>query len=109
MEANLAVTIPRRWLTIPLAAVYLSCPVRTIRAMIWTGELKRARIGKRFLVDVADLDALVSKRMSREIDPDKPAIISGRKRARTLKTLYPCGSQRGTGDAVSTVPVLTEP
>jgi excisionase family DNA binding protein len=104
MEVTLQNEIPRRWLTVPQAAEYLSCRVRTIRSLIWSGELRRARVGKRFLVDLSDLDKLVTSRLEREIDPNKPARIAGRKRADNLKTLYPCGSQRDAVDQQYTVP-----
>jgi excisionase family DNA binding protein len=104
MEVTVANSIPRRWLTVQQAADYLNCRVRTIRELIWSGELARARVGKRFLVDVCDLDSLAVKRKEREIDPNKPARISGRERAEHLKTRYPRGSQRAAVDQQSTAP-----
>jgi hypothetical protein len=109
MEAQLAVTIPRRWLTIPLAAVYLGCGVRTIRSLIWSGELKRALVSKRFVVDILELDRFVESRLELEIDPNKAARFSGRERATRLNTLYPRGSQREAVDHLSTVPRVTKP
>jgi excisionase family DNA binding protein len=106
METTVANTIQRRWLTIEQAASYVNARPRTIRELIWRGELQRAKVGKRFLVDVSELDRLVASRMEREIDPNKPARISGRDRAEHLKTLYPCGSQRGAVDQQSTAPVV---
>jgi len=102
--ATVAIEIPRRWLTVEQAASYVSARPRTIRELIWSGQLKRAKVGRRFLVDLADLDSLVANRMEREIDPNKPARIAGQERARTLKTLYPSGSERDAGDIKSTAP-----
>lgn len=104
MEVSVANTIPRRWLTVEQAADYLSCRVRTIRELVWSGNLERARIGKRFLIDVLDLDRLVEGRMEREIDPNKPARKAGRERAESLNRLYSRGSQRVAVDGQSTVP-----
>jgi len=104
MEVTVANSIPRRWLSLQQAADYLNCRLRTVRGLIWSGELPRAKVGKRFLVDVLDLDKLVVSKKEREIDPLKPARIAGRERAESLKTLYSCGSQRGAGDQQYTVP-----
>jgi excisionase family DNA binding protein len=104
MQVTVQTEIPRRWLTVEQAADYLNCRVRTIRELIWSGELKRAKVGKRFLIDLIDLDSLVKSRLDREIDPLKPARIAGRERGTRLKTLYSRGSQRGAVDGQSTVP-----
>jgi excisionase family DNA binding protein len=108
MEVTVAITIPRRWLTVHQAADYVNCRPRTVRELIWSGELRRAKVGKKFLIDVADLDLLVTRRLEREIDPNKPARIAGRERGTRLKALYPCGSQRVAVDQQSTAPVGTK-
>jgi excisionase family DNA binding protein len=108
MEVKTAETVPLRWLTIAAAAAYLSCRPRTIRELIWQGFLKRARVGRRFLIDVDELDALVSSRLEREIDPDKPARISVRERVARLRTQHSCGSRMDAGDPQSTAPVASK-
>lgn len=65
-------TSERRWFDVRQAADYLACTVRAIRELIWAGELPRVKIGKRFVVDRADLDAFAEARKEREIDPNKP-------------------------------------
>jgi excisionase family DNA binding protein len=69
----------KRWLDLRQAAEYISGRVRTIREAIWSGRLRRARIGKKFLVDREELDRWVEREMRLEIDPEK-AVKSGRKR-----------------------------
>ena len=51
----------RRLLTIPAAANYLSATTWAIRSLIWNGELAYVRLGRRHLIDRADLDALVDR------------------------------------------------
>jgi excisionase family DNA binding protein len=60
-NGNEAVTIPQRLLTLPEAAHYLGCTLWSIRELIWKGQLPYTRFGKRFQVDVRDLDALVER------------------------------------------------
>ena len=50
-----------RLLTIPMAAAYLSCSVWSIRNLIWNRAIPHIQIGKRFLLDRADLDSYVEK------------------------------------------------
>ena len=50
-----------RLLTIPSAAAYLSCSVWSIRNLIWNRAIPHVQIGKRFLLDGADLDSYVEK------------------------------------------------
>jgi excisionase family DNA binding protein len=50
-----------RLLTIPSAAAYLSCSVWSIRNLIWKRAIPHIQIGKRFLLDRADLDSYVEK------------------------------------------------
>jgi excisionase family DNA binding protein len=88
----------QRWLTVEMAAEYAPCRVRTIRTLIWTGELPRVKFGRRFLIDRNDLDKLLESRKQREIDPAKPLRLSGRKRAESLKVLYPHTGQADTDD-----------
>lgn len=55
-----------RLLTIPAAANYLSSTTWAIRSLIWNGELAYVRLGRRHLVDRADLDALVDREKLQE-------------------------------------------
>lgn len=58
---NDTVVIPQRLLTLPEAARYLSCKLWAVRELIWKGQLPYTRFGKRFQVDVKDLDELVER------------------------------------------------
>lgn len=51
----------RRLLTIQAAAHYLSTTAWAIRSLIWSREVPFLRLGKRFLLDVRDLDAYVDR------------------------------------------------
>ena len=46
-----------RWLDIPKAAAYLSASVKFVRTLIWDGKIQHVRAGKKFIVDVRELDA----------------------------------------------------
>lgn len=70
---QVATEVERQYFDLPTAARYLCVSVRAIRELIWQGYLPRARIGKRFIVARADLDAIVSRRMEFEIDAKKQA------------------------------------
>lgn len=52
-----------RLVTIKQAAAYCSCAVWAIRQAIWSRELPACMIGKRFLIDRADLDAFIDARI----------------------------------------------
>jgi len=56
----------QRLLTIPEAARYLGCTVWSVRDLIWKGDLPYTRFGKRFQVDIRDLDALIEREKRRE-------------------------------------------
>lgn len=62
--------LERRWMTVPQAAEYLSVSVRTIRNAIYDGKLPRAKLGRRFILDVRDLDAWAESEKEREIEPE---------------------------------------
>jgi excisionase family DNA binding protein len=51
----------RRWLTVKAAAEHLNCSVHWIRSLLWAGEVPFVRIGKRFIVDRADLDGWATR------------------------------------------------
>jgi len=48
--------IPRRWLSVKGAAAYSTLPEKAIRTAIQRAELSRRKIGKRFVIDVRELD-----------------------------------------------------
>lgn len=50
-----------RLLAIPDAARYLGTTIWAVRQLIWKNKLHPIKIGKRFLMDRADLDAFVEK------------------------------------------------
>lgn len=56
-------SIVPRLITIKQAAEYCSCSVWAIRQAIWSRELRACMIGKRFLIDRADLDAFIDARI----------------------------------------------
>ena len=55
-----------RLLTLPAAAEYLSCTVWALRSRIWEGTLPFVKLGRRHLLDIADLDALADREKRRE-------------------------------------------
>jgi len=58
--------VTARLLTLPEAARYLGCTVWAVRELIWKGELHYTRFGKRFQVDLRDLDLLIDREKRRE-------------------------------------------
>jgi excisionase family DNA binding protein len=54
-----------RWLDIPSAARYLSASVKFIRCLIWNGEIQHIRAGKKFIVDVRELDSWAERQKVR--------------------------------------------
>jgi excisionase family DNA binding protein len=68
---NTTQNVERRWFDLPHAADYMCVNVRTIRELIWCGALKYSRIGKRFIIDRADLDALAERRKHSEPMKDR--------------------------------------
>ena len=59
-------SVDARLLTLPEAARYLGCTVWAVRELIWKGELHYTRFGKRFQVDLRDLDVLIDREKRRE-------------------------------------------
>ena len=57
----------KRLLTLPQAAGFLSTTVWALRGLIWDGKLPYVRLGRRFLLDVRDLDELVDSLKEREL------------------------------------------
>jgi excisionase family DNA binding protein len=50
-----------RLLTVEEAARYVNCTVWCIREWIWCGELPYLQAGRRFLIEVSDLEALIKR------------------------------------------------
>jgi excisionase family DNA binding protein len=63
--------IKPRCLTIPAPAAYLSTTVGAVRMLIADGELPHLRVGKRFLIDRAELDELVDARKVSVVVPGR--------------------------------------
>src|SRR5215469_4191202 len=59
-------SILQRLLTLPEAARYLGCTLWSVRDLVWKGQLPYTRFGKRFQVDVEDLDAMIDREKRRE-------------------------------------------
>lgn len=51
-------------LAIPAAARALGCTVWAMRALLWDGKIPFIKIGRRFLVDPADLRAFIAREKS---------------------------------------------
>lgn len=58
--------VPRAWFDLPAAADYLAVKPRTIREAVWAHELRRARLGKRFVFSKDDLDTWARSRLEFE-------------------------------------------
>src|SRR5882762_12044601 len=83
-------SVGARLLTLPEAARYLGCTVWAVRELIWKGELHYTRFGKRFQVDLRDLDLLID-REKRQDGPTQLQPRSSRARAFVV-TSTPQGS-----------------
>ena len=57
--------ITPRLLTIKDTALYLSCTVWAVRNMIWSRELPKITIGKRYCIAREDLDAWIDRQRSK--------------------------------------------
>src|SRR5260370_19664241 len=87
-----AVATSQRLLPLPEAARYLGCTLWSVRELIWKGQLPYTRIGRRFQVDVRDLDEFVERRI--RIDERSLATDSCDDRpARPLLTWQPNASE----------------
>lgn len=56
----------KRLYSIQEAADYLALSTWTVRELIWKGELPHVRLGRRILLDLQDLDALIAHNKIRE-------------------------------------------
>ena len=66
--------LPRRGLSIPDAATYLGVTSSFIRHAIYSGELPSAILGKRYIIDIKDLDALLEReKQARTLDKSEAA------------------------------------
>lgn len=54
-------TMTPRAITIKEAAIYLSTSVPAIRQLIYSRQIPFVRVGKRFVIDVKDLDAWLER------------------------------------------------
>jgi excisionase family DNA binding protein len=61
-----AVEVSSPLLTIPEAAKFLHAPIYTVRLLIRRGKLRHQRIGKRFVVPRADVEAHLESGWKRE-------------------------------------------
>ena len=52
-----------RLLTIKQAAIYCACAVWAVRQAIWSKELQACTIGRRLVIDRADLDSFIDNRL----------------------------------------------
>ncbi len=82
--------VDARLLTLPEAARYLGCTVWAVRELIWRGDLSYTRFGKRFQVELRDLDVLID-REKRQDGPTQLQPRSSRARAFVV-TSTPQGS-----------------
>jgi excisionase family DNA binding protein len=55
----------RRWLDVRAAAEYVGSTVSFIRGLIWDGAVPYTRAGKKFIIDVRDLDAYMVREKQR--------------------------------------------
>jgi excisionase family DNA binding protein len=55
------VSLSPRLLPIPKCAEYLSCSTWTVRDLIRRNELRKIRLGKKFLIDRADLNEFIER------------------------------------------------
>jgi excisionase family DNA binding protein len=94
-KAEVRLFVDARLLTLPEAARYLGCTVWTVRELIWKGELHYTRFGKRFQVDLRDLDVLIDreKRQEGSTQPRR----SGSRLNDFVVTSSPQGRNHGNG------------
>ena len=58
-----------RLLRVQEAATYLGSTVHFIRSQVWADQLSHVRLGKRILIDRADLDALIEREKTHATKP----------------------------------------
>jgi excisionase family DNA binding protein len=66
MDASAKHDPSQRLLTLREAGAYLALGQWRIRSLIYGGELAYVRLGRRILVDLKDLDALIDSKKQRE-------------------------------------------
>jgi excisionase family DNA binding protein len=47
--------------TLPVGAAMLGCTTRALRTLIWAGKIRYVKLGKRFVIQVAELRAFMEK------------------------------------------------
>ena len=50
-------------ISIPQAAIRLGTTVPAIRNLLWDGQMKYIRLGKRFLIPISELDGWISRNL----------------------------------------------
>lgn len=58
--------IPQRLFTLNEAGVYIGLSHWRVRSLIYSGQLAYVRLGRRILVDLKDLDALIDSKKQQE-------------------------------------------
>jgi excisionase family DNA binding protein len=93
LTAKSAEAFAQRLLTLPEAAYYLGCTLWAVRELIWKGHLPYTQFGKRFQVDVRDLDELVERQ--KRCEDGGPATVPSRRRPRNLALASPSNVAEG--------------
>ena len=57
---------PKRLYTLKEAGVYIGLSHWRVRSLIHSGQLAHVRLGRRLLVDLTDLDALIDSKKQKE-------------------------------------------
>jgi excisionase family DNA binding protein len=56
------ISVQPRLITIQALAAYLSCTLWAARTLLWEEEIPYIKIGKRHLVDLADVDSFIARK-----------------------------------------------
>jgi excisionase family DNA binding protein len=48
-----------RLFTVEQASRYMSCPVKTVRSLLFANEMPCLKVGKRYLIDRVDIDLYI--------------------------------------------------
>ena len=62
----MAQLVPKRLYTIPEAAHYLGRTVWSVRELIWQGDLRAVKVGRRIHLDLQDLNAFIERHKVQE-------------------------------------------
>jgi excisionase family DNA binding protein len=58
--------LPKRLYTLKQAGIYIGLSHWRVRSLIYSGQLAYVRLGRRILIDLKDLDALIESKKERE-------------------------------------------